>query len=375
MVSDGIRYHSSESEMKIIRSSKTSLKFATAKKQEIINEILDEYARVANFFIGWFWEHPEIRTKNALTKEIYNLADDTWLSARMRQCAAREALGMVLGALSGAKEKGIDPVRPRHTGKKMILSSQIVRIEKGRNSFDIWLVIRSVGNKIKIRIPLKSHRHMNLFSDWKRADSVVIHRNYVMFSFEKETGAKKETGKCIGIDVGISHLLATSEGYLYGSETKNLINKIKRKKQGSKAYKRAKKTLSYYLHRITKECLEWDHLRLVVVERLKNLKQNGRKKKNRTKEFRKTLSNWNYRELLRIIEMRSEENRVSFRSVNPYKTSQTCPACSHAERGNRINENFKCLKCGYSGQADIVGSLNILTRFTTGRYGAGFKTF
>ena len=115
-------------------------------------------------------------------------------------------------------------------------------------------------------------------------------------------------------------------------------------------------------------------LRLVVVEKLKDLKQG--KKSNRSKSFRKTLSNWNYRELLNVVEMRTQENRVSFRSVNPYKTSQQCPQehCSHTERGNRVGEKFQCLKCGYSNHADIVGSLNILTRFTTGRYGAGFKT-
>ena len=73
--------------------------------------------------------------------------------------------------------------------------------------------------------------------------------------------------------------------------------------------------------------------------------------------------------------MRSEENRVSFRTVNPYKTSQTCPvpACSHTERGNRVGEKFKCLRCGYSNQADIVGSLNILARFISGQYGAAFQ--
>ncbi len=146
---------------------------------------------------------------------------------------------------------------------------------------------------------------------------------------------------------------------------------IKRKRQGLKAYKRAKKTLSYYIHKVLKE-LNFGELQLAAVESLKNLKQG--KKKNRLKAFRKTLSNWNYRELLRIIEMRCEENRVSFRSVNPCKTSQMCPSCAHTERGNRVNENFKCLNCGHSGQADIVGALNILTRLVTGRYGAGFKT-
>lgn len=358
--------------MKIKRSSRTTLKFLTETKKETLYEVMDEYSRVVNSFIDLFWE--ESFERKDLTKEITNIPD-SWLSARMRQCAAREALGMVDGAHNKAEEVEEEPVKPTHTGKKMILSAQVVTIEKGRNSFDLWLVLHSVGNEIKIYIPLKKHYHMNLFQDWKRSSSVVIHRNYVQFSFEKETGKKRTEGHLIGIDVGINHLLATSVGQLIGYGIKKLIAIIKRRKQGSKGYKRAKKTLSYYLHKIVKDFFrDQEDLRLVVVEKLKDLKKG--KQKNRGKEFRKTLSNWNYRELLNTIQMRCEENRVSFRSVNPYKTSQQCPVltCSHTERENRSGEKFKCLRCGYSNQADLVGSLNILDRFLSGQYGAAFQT-
>ncbi|MEW6380455.1 MAG: IS200/IS605 family accessory protein TnpB-related protein [bacterium] len=78
---------------------------------------------------------------------------------------------------------------------------------------------------------------------------------------------------------------------------------------------------SNYLHKIVKESLPWESLKLVVVENLQDLKKG--KQPKRGKAFRKTLSNWNYRELLSILQMRCEENRVFFRSVNPCKTSQT----------------------------------------------------
>ena len=80
---------------------------------------------------------------------------------------------------------------------------------------------------------------------------------------------------------------------------------------------------------------------------------------------------------LKVIQRRAEENRVRFRTVNPAKTSQTCPVpiCSHTQRENRVGKVFQCLRCGYSDDADYVGSLNILTRFLTGQYGAGFKAF
>ncbi len=128
----------------------------------------------------------------------------------------------------------------------------------------------------------------------------------------------------------------------------------------------------YYLHNVVKDYFTTHALRLVVVEHLRDMKQG--KRKNRSKEFRKTLSHWNYRELLDIIQLRCEEHRVSFRSVNPYKTSQRCPRCGHTQRENRNGEEFHCLQCGFEEQADIVGSMNILQRFLSGRYGAGFQT-
>jgi hypothetical protein len=227
--------------MRITRSSKTTISFATQKKRDIINEISDEYSRVANIFTEMFFGNNF--QKKDLKKDITNIPE-SWLSARMRQCCAREAPGMVRSAVMSAAAKGTEAVKPVHTGRKMILSSQCVRIEKGRNSFDLWLVIHSVGNKMKLQIPMKRHRHMNLFSGWKMSDSVTVHRKYVMFSFGKETGEKKTEGKLTGIDCGINHLLATSEGNLHGHEVKPLINVIKRKKQASEAYRRAKKTLS-----------------------------------------------------------------------------------------------------------------------------------
>jgi len=149
--------------MKITRSSKTSLKFLTEKKRQELYTIMDEYGRLVNFFIEMFWGNE--LTKKDLTKDITNLPT-SWLSARMRQCTAREALGMVLGAKKSAQELEKEAVKPHHSGNKMILSAQIVAVEKSRNDFDSWLILTSIGKKIKICLPIKSHRHMNFFKTY-----------------------------------------------------------------------------------------------------------------------------------------------------------------------------------------------------------------
>ena len=43
--------------MKIKRSSKCTLKFATESKKQRLYEIMDEYSRVVNIFIDLFWEN------------------------------------------------------------------------------------------------------------------------------------------------------------------------------------------------------------------------------------------------------------------------------------------------------------------------------
>ena len=174
------------------------------------------------------------------------------------------------------------------------------------------------------------------------------------------------------MDVGINKLLVTSDNKSYGKNTKNLIAKIRRKQTHSKGHNKARIELKEYVNSEVKKMFD-DHndCDCFVFENIKNMK-NGKNPK-RGYAFRKVLHNWNYRKLLDYSQMQTETRRSSFRSVSPYKTSQTCPTCNHVERGNRVNERFSCLSCGYSNDADLVGSINIVTRFTTGKYGSCFK--
>jgi putative transposase len=89
--------------------------------------------------------------------------------------------------------------------------------------------------------------------------------------------------------------------------------------------------------------------------------------------MRCSLGSWNYRYWLDRLQMATEENRVSFRSVRPEYTSQQCSDCGHTERRNRRGEVFRCLKCDHSGNADINAAINILQRFLRGPYGVSYK--
>jgi hypothetical protein len=96
--------------MKIIRSTKCSLCFATPAKLAKLSLVLAEYGRVVNHFIDRFWVEPVEKAK--LLKDIVN-EPETGLSARSRKVAAREALDMC----SSVKSKG-GTTKPTHAGKR-----------------------------------------------------------------------------------------------------------------------------------------------------------------------------------------------------------------------------------------------------------------
>ena len=359
--------------MKIIRSSKCSTKFTTDKKRMELQTILSEYGKVVNLFIDYFWDKKVDKTQ--LLKPIVDLPKDSWLSARLRKVAAREALDMISASRERWKSQPKKLVKPVHKGKRMYVSCTIAELKdsKDANEFDAWLHIASVGNKITMDIPIRFHKHYNkLCVRGKRLNSYIITDRYVQFVFETETGAKKEGKKCIGIDTGINALASLSTGEQLGTDIKEGIERVKRCKQGSRGKDRARRALKQRIDEVAKEVVGKGS-DLIVVEALKKMGHNGKLKRRLSLNMRRSIGTWNWKYWLGRLEQQCEQNRVSFRSVSPCYTSQTCPCCGHVDRRNRDGEVFRCLKCGHTDNADVNASRNILSRFLTGPYGASYR--
>ena len=361
--------------MKIIRSTKCSLKFATKKKQNELVYVLKEYGRVVNIFIHGFWRLNTVPSKVELLKEIVDKPYNTWLSARLRKVAAREAIDMI----KAAKERyGKKATMPLHKGLRMNISSTIGELQDIKNSkvFDAWLHLSSIGNKTNIYLPIKYHKQ---YLKWKekvlsnRLNSYIITKDYVQFCFEIETGKKKTEGREFGIDTGINKLATLSDGSKLGIETKYYIDRINKCKYGSKNQKQKRKAFKQYVDEIAKEIISLNP-KLIVVEALKNINYKIKFKRRLNKNIRRSLGSWVYRYWLTRLQLNCEENRVSFRTVQPYYTSQRCSKCSHTESKNRLEvELFKCQKCGYTDDADVNAAINILNLFLQGKYGSLYK--
>ena len=255
----------------------------------------------------------------------------------------------------------------------MHTSSTLARFEISRTQeHDAWLHLSSIGKKIILDLPLKGHKHINkLLAKGKFLQSYIITEDSVQFCFEIETGAKLEEGEIVGVDTGINKLASTNDGKQYGAEIKDHIERVKRCPHGSKGQKRARNALKQYIDETAKEVTEGK--RLVVAEKLHKMNHKTKLKRRLSRNMRRSLGAWNYRYWLMRLENACEAGRSCFRTVMPQYTSQRCHVCSYTERSNRSGELFKCKSCGYACNADVNAAKNILDRFLTGPYGAGFK--
>ena len=337
------------------RTIKFNLKFTNTNKLKKLAELRKEYLNAVNFYIKQLTKRNLYVLEN---KEVQKF--DCRLSYSFKQCAYRQAEKIWKGWRRGYKRNS---KLPRFKGS-LVLDQRFVKFEKGKNSFDYWIKISTLKKNKRVSIPINNFEYAdNYFGKWKLVNGYRLKKIgenwFVYLTFEKETPKKKEKGKEIGIDIGVKKLMTTSDKNYYGREIENLMDKIQRKQQGSKAFYRALKERNEYINRIVKQ-LPYKSLKTIVVEDIKDIFKNSRKNKKLSKVVRSKFQRWVYSYLFERIKQLTEATGVHLVSVSPKFTSQTCSACGFVHKLNRKGEDFFCRNCGYKSDADYNASKNIL---------------
>ena len=371
----------------MIRSSALTLKFATSKKLNTLDFVFDEYARVVNLYIDALNQAKEL-------PKFTNFKVETWLSARLQQCAGKQATEIVKSTrkkdreirlkkykkiykyfLNKARQKkfietkfselGLNyKIKPRYDGKSINLDNRFWSLNTSLNSFDYWIKLGSIGNKIGLFLPLKNHKHNKKFDNWKRVGSCRLLRNNGKYKieliYEYANSTISKPTKILAIDAGINCLMSCSDGRQIGLGLKKLLNELNQKQQKSKSYQRKLKQIHNYVRWCVNQ-LDWGNLTDLVIENLKYIQVDTKKRVN--KATRRLLSKWNLGLWRKAIEQKCEANCVYLHYVEPKYTSQTCPRCGNVDKGNRDGVLFRCTSCGYEANADLNASINILNRF------------
>jgi transposase len=260
----------------MIRSSKTTLKFARDGKLSQLATFIDEYRNVVDKFVTLLWDEKKI--PSLLPKKFTDKAN-TWLSARLVQCAGKQASAIVRGTQKKQKSRlwVIDKLTQEGKHKQarklqkihdettitkpdinMInpeLDSRFVKVDLDNSTtFDGWLEIGSIGNRMKLVLPFKKTKHFNkLLKNGKIKGGVRISKESVTFMFELPDVSKVNVGAILGIDIGQKTVISCSNGFTskvnsQGHDLSSITKIMSRKRKGSKAFARCSNHRTNYIN-------------------------------------------------------------------------------------------------------------------------------
>lgn len=342
----------------MIRSVSTTLRFSNTGKLKSLSDVFVESRRVLEVFIDSLWVD-----RDRLPR-MPRLKTETWLSARMQQLLAKQASSCIR---SQKKPKHGKRTRPTLSSLNLEFDERFVKLSFDQNSFDGWITLGSLGNKLKLVLPFRKHALWNKYTDegWSLKKTCRVGRDsrgwMLTVFFEKEAPPLRTEGRVIGVDCGYKKLIAVSDGYCCGVDLKDLYSRIARKRRSSKAYVRAVKQAKYAANSAVKE-LDLAGVQVVACEALKHVKH----KSKFSKQFNNKLQYWSYRSVFDKLQRVCEESGVTFKQVPPEYSSQTCSLCGHVDRNSRKGESFLCTRCGLAKDADLNASEVIQQR---GAYG------
>ena len=365
----------------MIRSSKTSLKFANKCKKESVHHIIDEYKDVLSQLVDILWVMEDI--PNLITYEITDQIE-TELSARMVQCAAKQASGIVRGTREKQRRRlfiikwltsegkfkqarklqriydDVNITKPTINNVEMELDSRFVEVEFDRvNSFDGWVTISSIGNQIKLEIPFKKTVKINKFlSIGKMKNGIRVSKKNITLMFEFEGIENTSTDNVTGIDIGVNSLLSIDYGNEksqsiknnHGHDLNSINDRLSRKKKGSNGFRRTITHRTNYINHSINQ-LNWTKIGTLKIEKIRNLRR-GRRTSRKLQHFV-------YKQIFDKLKSNSERYNVCINEVDPTYTSQRCSCCGWTRKSNRKGLSFKCGNCSHEQNSDMNASSNI----------------
>ncbi len=192
----------------------------------------------------------------------------------------------------------------------------------------------------------------------------------------------------IGIDRGITTFVQCSDGAaIYGvSPLKKNLNrlvklqrKLARRKRFSSNWKKTKlkiQRLHFYIANVRKDFLHKTSTQLakshslIVMEKLKTkgmtrsakgTKENPGKNVKAKSSLNRSILDQGWQMFQQFLSYKLNWRGGELILIPPQNTSLKCRICGHISKENRINqEEFQCINCGHTENADLNASINIL---------------
>lgn len=254
---------------------------------------------------------------------------------------------------------------------------------KGRirwRSFEVLRLIKYLRDGDKVHIPgIGQVKYRGLMAVVGVVKGVRVVRKergwYVQLIVDNgPVPAARPVERRIGIDVGLTHFLTTSDGekvenprwYREGQKRLRFLSRIaSRRKKGSnrrrKAYSRVARfhermvdTRRDWIHKLTRDLVnKYD---LIAVENL-NIQGMVRSR------FAKSISDAAWGQFVTVLKYKAENAGATVVAVDPRGTSQECSECGRTVP-KLLSERTHSCECGYVADRDENAARNILRRVT-----------
>ncbi|GAA3800118.1 RNA-guided endonuclease InsQ/TnpB family protein [Streptomyces phyllanthi] len=208
------------------------------------------------------------------------------------------------------------------------------------------------------------------------------------------------TGAVVGIDMGITHFVTTSNGEHIANPRfldtaavelaeaqRYLATFPKRTKQRTKAHRAAARKVAKIHSKIRRQRLDHVHKTALTLVRHhdviahEKLNTAGMTRTSKQKPdpelpgvllpnqraakagLNRSILDAGWGVFLTILAGKAESAGRTVIAVDPRNTSRTCPSCGHVAKENRVTQaKFECVTCGFAANADHVGAMNVLNR-------------
>ncbi|MFD7450883.1 RNA-guided endonuclease InsQ/TnpB family protein [Kitasatospora sp. NPDC059827] len=207
------------------------------------------------------------------------------------------------------------------------------------------------------------------------------------------------TGSAVGIDMGIAHFLADSNGRFVPNPRhgRTAAAKLQAAQQAlarfprvrcdrrTKNHQRAVEKLAELHGKVRRQRLDHAHKSALGLVRehdfiahedlkIRNMVKAPASKPDPDRPggflpngaaakagLNRSISDAGWGVFLAILTSKAESAGREVIAVDPRNTSRTCPPCGHTAKENRpTQEKFHCVSCGHQAHADTVGAVNVL---------------
>lgn len=369
----------------MIRSSAHSIKFANNGKLNHYSEFLCEYRRIFKIILDEVWDngYGEFNVKNDKLKfqkylDYNDFHIDTGLSARALSSLVTQLCGVVKASVrkrdkllwlkeklefEGKSTKNVKEnlhktkaIKPNVGKINPELSSKNIEIIESKNSFDYWVKVKSIGKKYgNFYIPVKKTKVSEKWlNKGEMLNSVLLGDKKLNLRYKIEL-SKKENGIIVGADQGMKDVLTFSDGTVtkkcdnHNHSLESIINKLSKKKKGSKAFKKAQSHRKNFINWSINQ-LNFDNIKEIKLEKVVNI--------NFGKRTNRKIQAWTNTLIRDKIKSKAHEQDVLVTEQDCTYRSQRCSSCGNVRKANRKSKIYKCKNCNHVIDADLNAAKN-----------------